>query len=168
MDIGQLLFEFNEKLPHFSDGRIDYSHADRAVVMSCFVQFQGEILLLKRSSRVREYKNKWHGVGGYVDRFVKGKDMALVIREKALEELSEELGIVNADIKHITIAECFEFKDVRIGKTWYVNPVLAELKRKPKIQLDWEHTEFAWIHPSYTSQYDTVPSFSESLSRALP
>ena len=43
-EIDQRVKELAEKLPRFPDGRIDYSHSDVALVVTCFVKFQDKIL----------------------------------------------------------------------------------------------------------------------------
>lgn len=62
-----MMGNFAKILPHFPDGRIDYSHASKAPVVIIFVKHKGKILLLKRSSKVRAYKGKWQVVAGYLD-----------------------------------------------------------------------------------------------------
>ena len=45
--------KFANKLPRFSDGRIDYSKSDTAPVITVFIKYEDQILLLKRSKKVR-------------------------------------------------------------------------------------------------------------------
>jgi isopentenyldiphosphate isomerase len=131
-EILKIIKEFSEKLPHFPDGRINYSNSDIAPVVTCFLKDKDKILLLKRSDKVRTYKGKWNTVAGYLDE-------PKTIREKALE-------------KH---------------KTWITCPVLIELKNKPEIKLDWEHTEYKWINPEELISFDIVPKLDKSLRRVL-
>jgi len=154
-----MLKEF-DGLPRFPDGRIDYSNSDKAPVLTCFVRFEDKILLLKRSERVRTYQGKWHTVAGYIDEIKP-------IRQKALEELEEELKIFSKDVSHFTAGEPYEFFDEGAKKSWIVHPVLVELKKKLAVTLDWEHTEFKWISPDEVEGYDTVPKLEESLRRVL-
>lgn len=152
--------QFAERLPKLADGRIDYSAAQRAAVVTCFVRFQGRILLLKRSERVGTYRGLWHTVAGYLDELKP-------LREKILEELEEELSLGRDLIGAIKIGEPFEFHDPALGKTWLVQPALAELNAEPRLKLDWEHTEHRWIRPEEIRSYPTVPKLEESLSRVL-
>ncbi len=160
LETSEVLREFAERLPRFPDGRIDYSNSDKAPVLTCFVRFEDKILLLKRSDRVRTHKGKWHTVAGYVDE-------PKPIREKALEELHEELGISEQIILQCKMGSPYEFFDPDEQKTWLVHPLLVELKQRPEIKLDWEHTEFTWIFPEELMTYDTVPKLDESLKRVL-
>ena len=134
-DIQKTLLALAAKLPKLSDGRIDYSNSDKAAVLTCFMEFQGKLLLLKRSQKVRTYRGQWNTVAGYLDEIKP-------VRQKALQELSQELGIGEEDILHMKLGSPFEFFDESLQKDWIVCPVLAELQRKPKISLDWEHTEY--------------------------
>ncbi len=156
--LDQLLADFDHNLPHFPDGRIDYSQADSAAVVTVFVSFKSHILLLKRSNNVREYKGKWHTVAGYMDEIVS-------VREKVLEELREEIGVGEELISDLKIGDCYKFIDLNLGKTWYVNPVLVTLHKKPAIKLDHEHTDFVWLDKPDFGSYECVPSLVESWQR---
>lgn len=154
-----LIRSFAERLPHFPDGRIDYTHADIAPVVTIFVSYQGKVLLLKRSNQVLTYKGKWNTVAGYLDELKP-------LQEKVFEELSEELGIIKRDIKTIHMGTSYSFTDTNIERTWIVHPVSVELTHKIKIYLDLEHTEYRWIHPSEIKHYDTVPNLPLSLQQS--
>src|SRR5687767_3775690 len=112
-EIDRRVKQIAEKLPRLADGRIDYSHAETALVVTCFVKFQEKILLLKRSDKVRTYQGQWNTVAGYIDE-------PKPLREKVREELREELGISDEDVLHIKLGEPFEFHDAEIKKTWRV------------------------------------------------
>ena len=146
------LFSHN---PKTSDGRIDYTNADTAAVLTIFIKYQDKILLLRRSKKVLTYKGKWNTVAGYLDEMVP-------IEKKVYEEIQEELNIEKHDISSIRIGSHFEFIDSLIQKTWIVFPVLVSLHRKPKITLDWEHTEYQWIDPGNIDSFDTVPNIATS------
>ena len=152
--------EFAGKLPRFPDGRIDYSNSDTAPVITVFIKHRSKILLMKRSDKVRTYQGKWNAVAGYLDEIKP-------IREKILEEVKEELGIDESNILSIHIGEPYKFTDTKTNKTQIVHPVLMELKEKPEIRLDWEHTEYKWIKPEELKNFDTVPHLDKSLENAF-
>ena len=158
--IEKIIGEFAKKLPKSPDGRIDYSNSDEAPVITVIVKYEDEILLLKRSDKVRTYKGKWQVVAGYLDEL-------RPLKEKVLEELREEIGVLENNIEKIKYGKMFEFHDKAIGKKWIVNPVLAELKEKPKIKIDFEHTEYIWIKPDQIEKFDFVPNLKESIKRVL-
>ena len=158
-DIAKVLREFAH-LPRFSDGRINYSSSDKAPVLICFVKFGDKILLLKRSDKVYAYRGKWSTLAGFID---EPKELF----EKALEELEEELGILRENIASYHVGMPYEYVDQTAKKTWIRYPMIVELKAKPKIKLNWEHTAYEWIAPNDVSRYDVAPGFEETLKMAL-
>ena len=155
----EIIKQFDEKLPKFPDGRIDYSNSDTAPVITVFIEYQNNILLLKRSDKVRTYQGKWNTVAGYLDELKP-------IREKVLEEIREELGIErDNNILSIHIGEFYQFTDIEVNKTWIVYPVLIKLRNKPEIKLDWEHTEYKWIKPKEIKNFDIVFNLENSLEK---
>lgn len=160
IDIQKTLAEFSKNLPKFPDGRIDYSNSDKALVLTCFIKYQDEILLLQRSDKVGTYRRMWNSVAGYIDE-------AVPIEEKVMEELGEELGITKDMLKNLKIGETYQFYDADINKTWITVPCLAELHEKPEIKLDWEHIDYKWISPEELPKFATVPNLDKSLKNAL-
>ncbi|TFB09118.1 NUDIX domain-containing protein [Candidatus Atribacteria bacterium MT.SAG.1] len=152
--------EFANKLPKFSDGRIDYSNSNIAPVITVFVEYKGKILLLKRSDEVKVYQGKWNAVAGYLDELKP-------VHEKALEEIQEELGINENNILWLRIGEPYEFTDAEVSKSWIVHPILVELIKKPNIKMNWEHTKYKWIEPEELKQFDTVFNLDRSLENAF-
>lgn len=157
----KLIEEFAKKLAKLPDGRIDYSNSDTAPVVTIFVKYKDKILLLKRSHKVRAYQGKWNSVAGYLDELKP-------IRQKVLEEIKEEIGVKEDNISSIRVGKSYEFNDTEIGKTWIIHPILVELKDRPEIQLDWEHTEYKWIKPEELKNFDIVPSLDKSLESVMP
>ena len=155
-----LIEKFAQKIPKLPNGRINYRNADKAPVVTIIVKFKDKILLLKRSNNVSTYRGKWQAVAGYLDE-------VRPLKEKVLEELREEIGVLEKDIEKIKYGKMFEFHDKDIGKTWIVNPVLAKLKKKPQIKIDFEHTDYKWISPEEIGKVDIVPNLKESMKRVL-
>jgi 8-oxo-dGTP pyrophosphatase MutT (NUDIX family) len=147
-------------LPRTSDGRIDYTNAERAAVLTIFIKHDNKILLLKRSHQVLTYKGKWNTVAGYLDEIVP-------IHKKIYEELHEELNIQKNDICTIQLGSNFEFVDHSIHRTWIVFPVLVTLRQRPDIDLDWEHTDYQWIDPEKIDDYETVPNILTSFHHSI-
>jgi len=137
--------EFEKKLPKFSDGRINYSKSNKCLVLTVFIIYNNKILLLKRSEKVGTYKNKWNTVTGYLDE-------KKPIYDKILDEI---------------LYESFEFEDKKINKKWIIYPSKIELKNKPKIKLDWEHSKYKWIYPKDLLKYNIVPKLDLSLNKVI-
>jgi len=152
--------EFKEKLPEFDDGRIDYHSSDIAPVTTVFVRKGNKILLMKRSEKVRTYKELWNTVAGYLDEVIP-------LEEKVLEELDEEISVTEEDITSIQFSEPHTFTDKKINKTWITYPVLVTVKKDTKINTDWEHTKYRWIDPEELKYYETVPKLKEGLEKVI-
>jgi len=155
-EILKIVGMFDEILPKFPDGRIDYSESDAAAVIVIFVKFKDEILLMKRGEKVREHRGVWDAVAGYIDEIKP-------IRQKVLEEVKEEAGIDEENIFSIHIGEGCKSVEKKINKTWFVLPVLVELKSKPEIKLDWENTECRWVKREEIKNFDTPPNLVQML-----
>jgi 8-oxo-dGTP pyrophosphatase MutT (NUDIX family) len=155
-----ILKEFDRKLPHFPDGRIDYSPSRRAAVLTCFVTYQGRLLLLKRSDKVSTYQGQWDAVAGYIDENIP-------LEVKALKELREEIGIRKEDVLSFHAGKPYSFTDKEIDKTWIIFPCRAELKQLFDPKLDWEHTTYLWIAPEDLSEYPLIPHLEESYLNTL-
>lgn len=157
--VKNLLAEFDH-LPRFADGRIDFSGANRVPVITCFVEAEGRVLLLRRSEQVRTYRGKWCTVAGYLDE-------AKTVRDKSLAELEEELQVSPDTVQDFRAGAVYEFEDMESHRTWIVHPVMVRLIKQPRIALDREHTEFKWIESSAIGAYDTVPMLERSLEAVL-
>lgn len=146
--ISEIIKKYEKNLPHFPDGRIDYSNAEEAPTVICFLKYEKEILMLKRSSLVRTHKNNWSTVAGYLDE-------SKPIVEKASQEVEEETKIDRKKIFSITRGGPVKIEEKM--KTWISHPILMELKEKPKIELNWEHTDYKWVKIEETKSYLSPP-----------
>lgn len=153
----EIFHEFSH-LPRFDDGRINYSSSDKAPVLICFIQCNNSILLLKRSEKVCAYRGLWSTVAGFIDTNKK-------LSDKVMEEIEEELHIKKDNIQSIRFGKHYIFHDP--PKTWIRYPILATLREKQDITLDWEHTEYKWIRPMEIRQYVTPPGTWECLEKIL-
>jgi 8-oxo-dGTP pyrophosphatase MutT (NUDIX family) len=125
-------------------------------VVTCLLENNGEILILKRSEEVGTYQELWGGVAGFVE---EDEDP----RETAVKEIKEEVGIEKKDLLLVKKEDDIKFTDLYEDKLyeWVVYPFLFHIKDRGKIQIDREHTEFRWVKPSELKKYDTVPRFKE-------
>lgn len=158
--VESLVKELYRKLPKFSDGRINYTGSNIAPVVSAYIFNKGKLLLIKRSDKVGHYKLMWNVVSGYLDEI---KDPV----EKALEEVSEELGIGPEMIAKASKGEEFSFLDEKEGVEWIIAPILVVLSKRHDIKLDFENTEYRWINPESLSNYKTVPGLGIGLRNIM-
>ena len=125
-------------------------------VVTCFLESDGEILILRRSERVGSYQGRWAGVSGYVE---------ATPDEQALVEIREETGLYGEDIKLVKKGEPLSVEDENLGVRWVVHPYLFHIKERDKVRIDWEHKEARWIKPGEMGDFQTVPMLKETLAR---
>jgi hypothetical protein len=157
-NVGKLTKTLYKRLPKFPDGRINYRHSRIAPVVNVFVTYKDKTLLLKRSNKVRTYKGMWAPVGGYIDEL-------RPVREIALKEIREELGIREEDISTMRIGRAYRFDDRKIGMTWVICPYFVKLNKRKRIRIDWEHSEYRWVTRSELPKYNILPSLAENPDR---
>jgi 8-oxo-dGTP diphosphatase len=124
-------------------------------VVTCFLESEDKVLILRRSEQVGSYQGKWAGVSGYIDK---------TADEQALVEIEEETGLGVGDLKLIKRGKPLTIEDVTLGVKWVVHPYLFHIKNRDKIKTDWEHKETRWIDPGDIDNYQTVPKLKETLA----
>jgi len=127
-------------------------------VVTCFLEYDKKILLLRRSERVGTYRGRWAGISGYIEE-------ENTPYQQALEEIKEETGLDKEDVKLIKEGQPLEVVDEQMGKKWIVHPFRFQVMKPEKIEMDWEHTELRWIAPEDVSKYETVPRLLETWER---
>ena len=123
-------------------------------VVTCFLTWDGKVLLVRRSEKVGTYRGKWAGISGYLEKSP---------QDQALQEIWEEAGLAPSDVRLLKAGETIEAVDEDKGIRWIVHPFLFEIAEPDKIRLDWENVEVRWITPSELSRYETVPKLKQAL-----
>ena len=143
-----------------SNGAMSPTH-----VVTCFVLRRDrgvdEVLLARRSERVRTYRGAWAAISGYVE-------VGVSPIEQAYQELAEETGFQRADVTLLREGEPLAFRDESIAQDWVVHPFLFLALRPDAAQHDWEAHEFAWTRPDAVRTLPTVPQLAEALARVYP
>lgn len=127
-------------------------------VVTCFLEHQKMILILRRSGKVGTYKRAWAGVSGYIE-----TDPL----DQAYTEIREETGLFKSSVKLISTGLPLEVMDKSINHKWIVHPFLFHVTDPERLKIDWEHTEFKWIKPGDLSKYKTVPGLKTALDSIL-
>lgn len=122
------------------------------------VDGRDEVLLARRSERVRTYRGAWGAISGYLE-------PGATPLEQAYRELREESGLGEGDLRLIRAGEPLAFRDETIGQGWLVHPFLFELGSNTDPVHDWEANEFQWFTPSALDTLVTVPMLREALAR---
>ena len=127
--------------------------------VTCLITWNGLLLLLKRSNKVRINQGLWCGVAGRIDD-------GMSPEETAYKEILEETGLREDEIKLISSASPISV-DVDSQNEAFVYPFLFET-HIPRIKLDWEHTEFMWVELKMVDKFETVPRFGDVMRALLP
>jgi len=127
-------------------------------VVTCFLEHDNRILILKRSKKVGTYQDSWAGVSGY---------METTDLEQAFTEINEEAGLQRDEVELIKKGKALEIIDNRLARRWIIHPFLFQVKAPQSIILDWEHTEMKWIKPEELNNYHTVPGLKEALDLVI-
>ena len=125
-------------------------------VVTCFLESNNEILILRRSDKVGSYRGSWAGVSGYVE---------TTPDEQALTEIAEETRLSASKVHLVTKGDPLEVPDEQLGVRWVVHPYLFHVDERSNIRIDWEHVESRWINPLELRNYQTVPNLEEALQR---
>lgn len=136
---------------------IDSEDVTRKNIATSVIISNGKILILKRSQLVGTYKGRWACVSGYIEQ-------GETAFETALREISEELGFGRNDVKLVREGRVLHARDG--NRLWAIHPFLFETK-KTRIELDWEHEEYRWIHIEEISRYETVPKLKETIESVI-
>lgn len=125
--------------------------------MTCFLQHEGRVLVLKRSDAVRTHRGKWAGISGGVD-----ADTPL---KQAFQEILEETRMGADELRLIRQGKSLDVEDIENDVMWRVHPFLFSISNPSLVRLDWEHTESKWVDPSELDSLDTVPRLKETWER---
>ena len=129
-------------------------------IVTSFIKHNDQILILKRSEKVRSMKGLWSGVSGIIENNENPIDRAKI-------EIFEEVGIKEKEIKLVKKLEKMKISSQQYkNHEWEIFPFLFETKNG-NITLNWENSEFKWILPKELKNYQTVPSLEKILINLL-
>ena len=129
-------------------------------IVTSFIKHNDQILILKRSEKVRSMKGLWSGVSGIIENNENPIDRAKI-------EIFEEVGIKEKEIKLVKKLEKMKISSQQYkNHEWEIFPFLFETKNG-NITLNWENSEFKWILPKELKNYQTVPSLEKILLNLL-
>lgn len=134
-------------------------------VVTCFLmrrdRGQPEVLLVRRSDRVRTYRGRWAAISGYVEANTSP-------REQAHVELVEETGLPREGFRLLREGAPLAVRDSEQGLNWTVHPYLFEVAEPDRINLDWEAAEARWVDPAEMLVLPTVPRLADAYARVVP
>jgi NADH pyrophosphatase NudC (nudix superfamily) len=153
------LSEAKKKYGTFKDGRVNYTKADIAPVVMCTVTYKDKLLLAKRGYGLADAEGYWSTINGFIDEIKP-------VKAQVIQEVSEELGITitNSDIQ---VTDSYTIRSSDEKRQYIVFPCLVTLSHKPKIILNEEHTDFAWVKRNELASYDTLDDLPYAIDTAL-
>jgi len=125
-------------------------------VVTCFLESDGRVLLLRRSDRVGTYRGKWSAVSGYLE----GDP-----EKQAFTEIKEETGLHGRELLLAGKGGVLTIDDTAIGIRWLVHPFLFHVADPRRVRTDWENIEALWVLPAEIGQYDTVPGLRQAMGQ---
>ena len=129
-------------------------------IITTFLKNSEEILLLKRSNKVKSMKNLWAGISGIIE-----KDEEPLKRAEI--EIFEEVGIVKSDIILLKQGEVIQIESPQYqNHQWKVYPFLFSCENR-EIKLNWENSDSRWININELNNFMTVPNLDKVLARLL-
>lgn len=143
----------------FEDGRVDYTNADVAPIVMCSVVYRDKILIVKRGYGLADANGYWSTINGFIDENKSIKNMAR-------QELEEEIGL-KINTQNIKLGTSYTLKNPKEKRAYIVFPCLIITERKPKIVLNSENTDFAWISRSELENYHILDDLPEAVDAAL-
>jgi len=127
-------------------------------IVTSFLKNSGEILLLKRSEKVKSMKNLWAGISGIIEENEEPFNRAKI-------EIFEEVGIKESEIKLIKEGDRLMIESPQyVNHQWEVYPFLFSCESR-EIKLNWENSDSKWISINELESFQTVPSLDKVLTR---
>ena len=127
-------------------------------IVTSFLKNSDNILLLRRSEKVKSMKNLWAGISGLIE----GNEEPI---KRAQIEIYEEVGIKKSNITLVKEGDRILIESPQYeNHQWEVYPFLFS-STKREIKLNWENSDSKWIKMNEMNNFMTVPSLDKVLAR---
>ena len=127
-------------------------------IVTSFLKNSENILLLKRSEKVKSMKSLWAGISGIIE----GGEEPF---NRAKIEIFEEVGKKESEIMLIKEGEKLVIESPQYtNHQWEVYPFLFSCESR-EIKLNWENSDSRWINIDELNNFQTVPSLDKVLTR---
>lgn len=128
----------------------------RAVV-TCFLRYGTEVLLVRRSDAVGSYRGRWGGVSGYAEG---------APEDAARWEIDAEVGLLDA-CEVVRSADPLSVDDPDRGTRWLVHPFLFDCARTD-VTPNEEVADYEWVQPPAILDRETVPRLWATYEAVAP
>ena len=127
-------------------------------IVTSFLKNSEEVLILKRSEKVKSMRNLWAGISGIIE----GEEKPV---KRAKIEIFEEVGIIESDITLVKAGNKILIESPQYeNHQWEVYPFLFSCNKR-EIKLNWENSDAKWIQMDKLNNFTTVPSLDKVLAR---
>ena len=127
-------------------------------IVTSFLKNSNNILLLRRSEKVKSMKNLWAGISGIIE----GNEEPI---KRAKIEIYEEVGIKESNIILVKEGDRILIESPQyLNHQWEVYPFLFSCTKR-EIKLNWENSDSKWINMNELNNFRTVPSLDKVLAR---
>ncbi|MDF0681899.1 MAG: NUDIX domain-containing protein [Candidatus Nitrosocosmicus sp.] len=136
----------------------DQSHKKTSMVVTSVLRNQNEVLVLRRSMKVKTMQEKWAGVSGYLE---KNEDLL----SRALIEIYEETRINKDDL---ILRKIFNQFGVQIhNELIIIIQPFCFVSNTRNVVLDWEHSDYYWMNQKEMDNFEFVPRLKQIISRCF-
>ena len=127
-------------------------------IVTSFLKNSEEVLILKRSEKVKSMRNLWAGISGIIE----GEEKPV---KRAKIEIFEEVGIIESHITLVKAGNKILIESPQYeNHQWEVYPFLFSCNKR-EIKLNWENSDAKWIQIDKLNNFTTVPSLDKVLAR---
>lgn len=124
-------------------------------VVTCFLVFNQQVLLLQRSSQVGSYRGLWAGISGFIEADRSAWDQGLI-------EIMEETGLPAEALQLLSAGDVLTVEDRTMNTRWLVHPLKWTIQSLEGFRLDWEHDRCQWMDPEAMETLETVPGLRQA------
>jgi 8-oxo-dGTP diphosphatase len=136
----------------------DKSHKKTSMVVTSVLKNQNEVLVLRRSMKVKTMQEKWAGVSGFLE---KNEDLL----SRALIEIYEETRINKDDL---ILRKIFNQFGVQIhNELMIIIQPFCFVSNTRNVVLDWEHSDYYWMNKKEMDNFEFVPRLKQIISRCF-
>ena len=136
----------------------DQSHKKTSMVVTSVLKNQNEVLVLRRSMKVKTMQEKWAGVSGYLE---KNEDLL----SRALIEIYEETRI-NKD--ELILRKIFNQFGVQIhNELMIIIQPFCFVSNTRNVVLDWEHSDYYWMNKKEMDNFGKYQSKKKKSKQEL-
>ena len=129
-------------------------------IVTSFLKNSENILLLRRSEKVKSMKNLWAGISGIIEEEEEPFSRAKIEIFEEVRKKESEIILIKEGKKLVIESPQYA------NHQWEVYPFLFSCETR-EIKLNWENSDSRWINIDELKNFQTVPSLDKVLARLL-